>query len=130
MGFGWHCPDSGSVAAASSPRRLAGTQGQWGTFRRRWQSAPTSTGITAAPNGGPAWRTLRENALYHVILTAILGQQGKLAQASEERNWLETHAPAFLDDLRKEVAMRVHRPQDQQRLYDGLRKAGMAIPPQ
>ncbi len=71
---------------------------------------------------------LRENPVYHIILIAILGQQGKLAQAQEERNWLQAHAPAFLDDLRTEVAMRINRPQDQERFYDGLRKAGMAIP--
>lgn len=73
---------------------------------------------------------LRENAIYRIILIAILGQQGKLVQANEERNWLETHAPAFLNDLRTEVEMRIHRPQDQERFYDGLRKAGIAIPPQ
>ncbi|MDR6755270.1 TolB-like protein [Mycoplana sp. BE70] len=84
-------------------------------------------------SGAERWARLadlRENAVYHLILTAILSQQGKLAQANEERNWLETHAPQFLNDLRKEVALRVHRPQDQQQLYDGLRKAGIAILPQ
>nr|WP_210333619.1 hypothetical protein [Rhizobium sp. ARZ01] len=71
---------------------------------------------------------LRESPIYHIILTAILGQQGKLAEAQEERNWLTAHAPEFLDGIRKEIAMRFHRPEDQERIYDGLRKAGMKIP--
>lgn len=72
---------------------------------------------------------LRENPIYHLILIAILGQQAKLAEAQAERDWLAKHAPAFLADIRKEVAMRVHRPQDQEQICDGLRKAGLSISP-
>ncbi|OCP05512.1 MULTISPECIES: hypothetical protein [unclassified Ensifer] len=71
---------------------------------------------------------LRANPAYHVLLLAILGKLGKISQAQEERTWLETNAPRFLDNIGAEVALRLRRPEDQHRLLDGLRAAGVPVP--
>ncbi|MFC0808649.1 hypothetical protein ACFHWW_24925 [Ensifer sp. P24N7] len=71
---------------------------------------------------------LRANPIYRVILLAILGKLGKSDQAREERKWLEVNVPGFLNNIRKEVALRIRRPEDQERFIDGLREAGVPIP--
>lgn len=71
---------------------------------------------------------VRVNPIYHVILTAILGQLGKTEEARTEQQWFETHAPAFLDNIRNEIAIRVVRRADQLHFIDGLKKAGLSIP--
>jgi hypothetical protein len=71
---------------------------------------------------------LRANPIYHVILLATLGKLGKMAEASVEHQWLQTNAPGFLENVRNEVALRIHRPEDQQHFLDGLRAAGVSIP--
>ncbi|MFQ6161018.1 hypothetical protein [Sinorhizobium meliloti] len=71
---------------------------------------------------------LRANPIYRVILLAILGKLGKTDQARDERKWLEVNAPSFLNNIRKEVALRIRRPEDQQRFIEGLREAGVPIP--
>ncbi|HEV7318620.1 MAG TPA: hypothetical protein VGO04_08425 [Ensifer sp.] len=71
---------------------------------------------------------LRANPAYHVLLLATLGKLGKMAQAREERTWLETNAPGFLDNIGKEAALRLRRPEDQHHLLDGLRAAGVPVP--
>ena len=70
---------------------------------------------------------LRANPIYRVILLAILGKLGKTEQAREEEKWLETNVPGFLGNIRKEVALRIRRPEDQQHFIDGLRDAGVSI---
>ncbi|NVD37320.1 hypothetical protein HT585_00510 [Ensifer sp. HO-A22] len=72
---------------------------------------------------------LQANPIYHVILLAILGKLRKMEAAVRERRWLETHAPSFLTDIRNEVALRVRRPEDQRHILEGLRQAGVSIPP-
>ncbi|PDT51370.1 MULTISPECIES: hypothetical protein [Sinorhizobium] len=71
---------------------------------------------------------LRANPIYRVILLAILGKLGKTDQAHEERKWLEANVPGFLDNIRKEVALRIRRPEDQQHFIEGLREAGVSVP--
>ena len=68
------------------------------------------------------------NPIYHVILTAILGQLGKTEEARSEQQWLKTHAAAFLDNIRNEIGVRVVRREDQLHFIDGLKKAGLSIP--
>jgi tetratricopeptide (TPR) repeat protein len=71
---------------------------------------------------------LRANPIYRVILLAILGKLGKSDQAREERKWLEVNVPGFLNNIRKEIALRIRRPEDQERFIEGLREAGVPIP--
>lgn len=71
---------------------------------------------------------LRANPIYRVILLAILGKLGKTDQAHEEQKWLEANVPGFLNNIRKEVALRIRRPEDQKRFIEGLREAGVSIP--
>ncbi|AIM02274.1 hypothetical protein GOB07_16085 [Sinorhizobium meliloti] len=71
---------------------------------------------------------LHANPVYHVILLAILGKLGKMDLARTEREWLETNVPGFLENARNEVALRIHRPEDQQHFIEGLRQAGVPIP--
>ena len=71
---------------------------------------------------------VRANPIYHLILTAILGQLGKTEEARSERQWLAVHAPTFVDNIRHEVAVRIIRREDQLHLLDGFKKAGLSIP--
>lgn len=73
----------------------------------------------ANPHASPADR---------VLLLAVLGRLGKTDQAREERKWFEANAPGFLSDLRQTIAAQLHRPEDQHRLFDGLRAAGVSVP--
>jgi tetratricopeptide (TPR) repeat protein len=68
---------------------------------------------------------LRDNPIYRVILLAILGKLNKTEQALEEQKWLETNVPGFLENIQKEVALRIRRPEDQQHFIEGLREAGV-----
>ena len=72
---------------------------------------------------------LGDNPLYHLVLIAILGQRGNLVDAVAERDWMQQHASDFLNDIRNEVGLRIHRKEDQERFFEGLRKAGMQLPP-
>ena len=77
------------------------------------------------------WATsadLQSNPIYHIVVTAILGQLGKAAEAEKERQWMEANAPEFLGNIRREVALRVLRPEDQASILDGLKKAGVIVP--
>ncbi|VTZ60103.1 hypothetical protein EMEDMD4_1310097 [Sinorhizobium medicae] len=71
---------------------------------------------------------LHANPVYHVILLAILGKLGKMDLARAEREWLETNVPGFLENARNEVALRIHRPEDQLHFIEGLRQAGVSVP--
>ena len=71
---------------------------------------------------------VRANPIYHLILTAILGQLGKTEEVRSERQWLAVHAPTFVDNIRHEVAVRIIRREDQLHLLDGFKKAGLSIP--
>ena len=41
---------------------------------------------------------------------------------------MEANAPEFLGNIRREVALRVLRPEDQASILDGLKKAGVVVP--
>lgn len=68
---------------------------------------------------------LEYNPMHRLVLISILGARGKVADATEEMEWLRRHAPALLGDLRKQVAARLHRREDQEILFRGLRLAGV-----
>ncbi|MDL2398809.1 hypothetical protein [Rhizobium mayense] len=72
---------------------------------------------------------LKYNPMHHLVLLAVFGAEGKLEDAHQEEAWLKANAPALLPNIRKEVAMRLQRPSDQDRFLDGLRSAGIAISP-
>jgi hypothetical protein len=46
-----------------------------------------------------------------------------------ERDWLNTHAPILMTDIRQEVSLRLQRPEDQERFLNGLRASGLVISP-
>ncbi|MGH6807468.1 MAG: hypothetical protein ACREEJ_11575, partial [Ensifer adhaerens] len=71
---------------------------------------------------------VQANPLYHFIVAAILGQLDKADEAARERHWIETNAPGLLGNIRREVAMRIHRPEDQAHFMDGLARAGLSVP--
>jgi TolB-like protein len=71
---------------------------------------------------------LQENPIHHLVLLAVLGARGKLAEAREERRWLEGNAPQLLKDVRREVAMRICRVEDQTHFVDGLKASGLVVP--
>ena len=68
-----------------------------------------------------------DNALYHVIAAAIFAEAGLSDEASRERMWLETNAPALLANARNEVASRIARVQDVDKFAASMRKAGIAV---
>ncbi|MDR9807469.1 hypothetical protein [Rhizobium hidalgonense] len=70
---------------------------------------------------------LRYNPIHHLVLLAILGAEGRLDEAREEQDWLKANAPALLANIRSEIAIRLPRPEDQQRILAGLNAAGVAI---
>ena len=72
---------------------------------------------------------LRANPIFHVILLATLGKLGKTDEARIERRWLETNAPGVLKNIGREVALRIHRTEDQLHFLEGLRQAGVSISP-
>ncbi|MEY9998795.1 tetratricopeptide (TPR) repeat protein [Sinorhizobium fredii] len=70
---------------------------------------------------------VQANPLYHLIVAAILGQLQKTAEAAKERQWIEANALDLLKNIRREVALRIHRPEDQAHFIDGLVKAGLPV---
>ncbi|MBL8578307.1 MAG: hypothetical protein JNK47_13865 [Mesorhizobium sp.] len=66
------------------------------------------------------------NPVYHFVAAAIAGQLGNRSDIENSRSWIESHAPLMLQNIRREVAMRIIQPEDQELFLDGLHKAGMA----
>ncbi|MDW9476449.1 hypothetical protein [Sinorhizobium meliloti] len=145
----------GARAFAINPNdtELAGEYGFRRALSGQWRSGCDLVSQTAERNPGPVgyfeaalaicsyiegdylaaerWARLadlRANPIYRVVLLAILGKLGKEEQAQEEQNWLETNVPGFLENIRKEIALRIRRPEDQQHFIEGLREAGVTIP--
>ncbi|MBX3583084.1 MAG: hypothetical protein KF810_14430 [Rhizobiaceae bacterium] len=71
---------------------------------------------------------IEENPVYHFVAAAIAGQLGRERDAQHARAWIEANAPGMLQDVRREVAMRIVRPEDQLLMLEGLRKAGLTVP--
>ncbi|MGR9171065.1 hypothetical protein [Rhizobium sp. KDH_Rht_773_N] len=70
---------------------------------------------------------LDSNPMHRLVLMSILGSAGKTDEARREEDWLSLHAPALLANVRKEVALRLQRQEDQERFLNGLRASGLAI---
>ncbi|MBX5171105.1 hypothetical protein HJB84_14725 [Rhizobium sp. NZLR1b] len=63
----------------------------------------------------------------HLVLLSILGAAGKMDEAKLEQDWLHVNAPALMTNIRQEISLRLKRPEDQERFFDGLRAAGVAV---
>lgn len=71
-----------------------------------------------------------ENANYHLIAAAVFIENGDIAEARRERDWLFANAPKLIANLRAEMALRIVRTADIERLLVSLRKAGIVPPNQ
>ncbi|ASY71574.1 integral membrane protein [Sinorhizobium fredii] len=71
---------------------------------------------------------VQANPIFHFVVAAISGQLGKTAEAARERRWIEANAADLLSNVRREVAMRIYRPEDQAHFISGLVKAGLPVP--
>ncbi|EJZ20223.1 hypothetical protein RCCGEPOP_16213 [Rhizobium sp. Pop5] len=72
---------------------------------------------------------LESNPTHHLMLLSILGAAGKMKEAELEKRWLDVHAPELLANIREEIALRLQRPEDQERFLNGLRASGLIIGP-
>ncbi|MFC5755980.1 hypothetical protein [Rhizobium sp. GCM10022189] len=70
---------------------------------------------------------LDSNPMHHLVLLSILGVAGKLDEAGREEAWLNIHAPLLMANVREELALRLQRPEDQERFLSGLHAAGLAF---
>jgi TolB-like protein len=68
-----------------------------------------------------------ENVNYHRIAVAIYAEAGLTALRDKERDWLMTHAPDVVANLRHELATRYLRAEDQERFLQSYRKAGLPV---
>lgn len=67
------------------------------------------------------------NPMRHLALLSILGAAGKIDEARLERDWLQTHAPSLMTNIRQEISLRLQRSEDQERFFAGLRAAGVPV---
>ncbi|MDM9625602.1 hypothetical protein QTL95_06835 [Rhizobium sp. S152] len=72
---------------------------------------------------------LEYNPMHRLVLMSILGAEGKTAEALQQRDWLNAHAPALMKDIPSQVALRLQRKQDQDLFLSGLRVLGVATDP-
>ncbi|MBX5205992.1 hypothetical protein [Rhizobium sp. NZLR1] len=70
---------------------------------------------------------LEYNPMHRLVLLSILGAEGKSAEATKERDWLNVNAPEMMKNIRREVSLRLQRKEDQDRFLGGLRGSGIAI---
>jgi TolB-like protein len=68
---------------------------------------------------------LDSNPMHHLVLLSILGAAGKLDEAGREEAWLNSHAPSLMANIREELALRLQRPEDQERFLSGLHAGGL-----
>ena len=81
--------------------------------------------------GAATWiRTAKmvQNPQYHLIAAIIFAEKGDPAFAAEV-DWLRRNAPHLVTDTRREVALRVGRPEDVDRFMTSLAKAGLPEAP-
>jgi len=67
---------------------------------------------------------MTDNPQYHAIATVIFAELGD-PQVAAEVEWLRVHAPQYFQDARSEIAYRIGRKQDVDRILASLKKAGI-----
>lgn len=67
--------------------------------------------------------------LFHAVAAIIYADANLPAEARDEGRAFMRMYPAFTSNLAAELQMRFHRPQDQLRVAEGLRKAGLPVKP-
>ena len=50
-----------------------------------------------------------------------------MAEAKLEQDWILANAPALMTNIRQEISLRLQRPEDQERVFAGLRAAGIPV---
>jgi TolB-like protein len=70
---------------------------------------------------------LEYNPMHRLVLLSILGAEGKTLEAKQERDWLNANAPEMMQNIPREVALRLHRTEDQERFLNGLRGVGISM---
>jgi tetratricopeptide (TPR) repeat protein len=145
---------AGTAAYAANPNdvEVAGEYGLRLAMSGKWQSGCELVSIALDKNAGPRgyyaggmamcafmrgdleaaeqWSRISDldcNPMRHLGLLAILGAAGKMDEAKVEQDWLHAHAPALMTNIRQEISLRLQRPGDQERVFAGLRAAGVAV---
>jgi TolB-like protein/Tfp pilus assembly protein PilF len=70
---------------------------------------------------------LNYNPMHRLVLLSILGTLGKTAEAKEQLDWIQLRSPALIPNVRREVAKRLARSEDQERFLAGLKAAGLHV---
>ncbi|MBB4277955.1 hypothetical protein [Rhizobium mongolense] len=147
---------AGAAAYATNPNdtEVAGEYGLRLAMSGRWQSGCELVSSAVNKNAGPKgyyevgmalcalmrndiqaaelWSRMSDlqyNPMHRLVLLSILGAVGKTAEAKQEKVWLDVHAPEMMNNIRREVSLRLQRPEDQERFFNGLRALGLAIEP-
>lgn len=145
---------AGTAAYAADPDdvEVAGEYGLRLAMSGKWQSGCELISIALDKNAGPSghyeagmamcafmrgdiesaeqWSRISDldsNPMRRLALLSILGTAGKMDEAKLEQDWLQSHAPALMTNIRQEVSLRLQRPADQERFFAGLRAAGVAV---
>ncbi|MEK1889269.1 MAG: adenylate cyclase [Phyllobacterium sp.] len=72
---------------------------------------------------------LQKFPLFHLVAAVIYAEKGLMTDARREGATFVAMRPGFLANLVSELNLRNIRPGDQARMIAGIRKAGLAIPP-
>ncbi|TCR85993.1 hypothetical protein [Rhizobium sp. BK376] len=145
---------AGAAAYAANPNdtEVAGEYGLRLAMSGKWQSGCELISNTVNKNAGPKgyyevgmalcalmrddlqaaelWSRMSDlqyNPMHHLVLLSILGTAGKMADAKQEEIWLNANAPELMRNIRREVSIRLQRPEDQERFFKGLRASGLVV---
>ncbi len=69
-----------------------------------------------------------DNPSYRLIAATVFGEAGYTEDAERETAWLLENAPEIVGNLRNELAMRIRKQDDLERIVASLKKAGLPIP--